>query len=139
MYILDTNVVSEFIKEHPDPRVEGWLNRGSGREYYISVITELELRKGVRSLVEGTKRTSLVRKINRLFDEMLEGRILPFSRQMVEHYLEFSSNRKALGLHVPTFDCQIAATCKSHNMTIVTRNVKDFFGMDVKIVNPWQE
>ena len=73
-----------------------------------------------------------------MFDQLFGHRILPLNRKAVVHYVEFAANRRALGLRVPILDCQIAATTKTQEMTLVTRNEKDFVGMNVDLLNPWR-
>ena len=138
MYVLDTNVVSEFLREQPNVNVQRWIDRQRRNTLYVSVVTELELRFGTEILEEGRRKTGIKRLTDRMFDQLFEHRVLPLTRKAVVHYLEFAANRRALGLHVPILDCQIAATTKTQEMTLVTRNEKDFVGMDVDLINPWR-
>lgn len=138
MYVLDTNVVSEFLREQPDENVQKWIDQQRRNTLYVSVVTELELRFGLEILEEGQRKTGLKRQTDRMFDQIFEHRILPLTRKAVVHYVEFAANRRALGLPVPILDCQIAATTKTQDMTLVTRNEKDFVGMGVDLFNPWR-
>ena len=137
MYVLDTNVVSEFLRENTDSNVLRWIDQQRRRILFVSVVTEIELRYGTEILEEGRRKEGLIRRTDRLFDQLFEGRILPLNRSVVPHYARFAANRRAMGLHIPTFDCQIAATTRTHDMTLVTRDVRDFAGMDVNLINPW--
>lgn len=137
MYLLDTNVVSEFRKAKTgkiDKNVEAWANTISAGMLYLSVITVLELELGVL-LVErrdASKGGSL-----RVW---LDDHVLPtFSERILP--IDITVARRCAALHVPDRrsdrDALIAATALVHGMTVATRNVSDFSPTGVKTVNPW--
>ena len=138
MYVLDTNVISEIMRLDPDPLVRGWVDQQAKNSLFCSVISEIELRFGIAILQESSRKENSNRLINRILDELFEGRVLPFNRRSVPHYVTFASSRKAKGRHVPLFDCQIAAIAKTYDMTLVSRDKEDFAGMDIDLINPWE-
>ena len=81
-------------------------------------------------------------KLQRWFDEDLQalfaGRILPFDKQVASHGAHLVAAFLDIGRPIPTVDSQIAATALAHDLSLVTRNVKDFEGLGVTILNPWE-
>lgn len=138
MYLLDTNVVSEQRKigaGTADPGVTAWSESLVSESAYLSVITVLELEKGVLLMERRDPRQGAMLRAW-LEDQVLpefEGRILP-----VDHRVA----RRSASLHVPDprddRDALIAATALVHGMTVVTRNVSHFEHTGVPIFNPWQ-
>ena len=138
MILLDTNVVSELIRPTPDPRVETWLSRQIASSIFLSAISEAELRYGVALLPMGRRRDRLTAEIENMLQEDFAGRLLPFDREAARAYAEIGVVRRAAGLPVHHADCQIAAIARSRNAGIATRNVKDFEGCGIAVINPWQ-
>lgn len=135
MFLLDTNVVSAMRRAHKaDQRLANWAGQADSSEFYLSVISVLEIETGVLSIERrdsiqgGILRTWLDQQIMRGF----RGRILPVDEPIA---------RQCARLHVPDRrperDALIAATALVHRFTVVTRNVADFAPMGVKVVNPW--
>ena len=138
MILLDTNVVSELIRPTPDPRVETWLSRQVASSIFLSVISEAELRYGVALLPMGRRRDRLTVEIENMLEEDFAGRLLPFDREAARAYAEVGAARRAAGLPIHHADCQIAAIARSRNAGIATRNVKDFEGCGIDVINPWR-
>ncbi|AYG70663.1 type II toxin-antitoxin system VapC family toxin [Rhizobium sp. CCGE531] len=138
MLLLDTNVVSELRKVatgKADPNVAVWNETVDPAETFISSVVLHELEVGVR-LVEHND--AVAGKVMRNWLEnnvhtAFSGRILP---------LDEAAAVQAAQWHVPNpkpiNDAYIAATAFTRRMTLVTRNVKDFEGMGVALVNPWE-
>jgi len=138
MFLLDTNVVSELRKAgagKADKNVTRWARRASANELYISAITILELETGVLLL---ERRDPLQGAVLRRW---LEERVY---RAFVERVLaiDAATARRCAAMHVPNRrsdrDALIAATALVRGMTVVTRNVADFKGLNVRILNPWE-
>jgi predicted nucleic acid-binding protein len=138
MYLLDTNIVSELRKassNKADKRVLAWANSVSASDLFISVISILELERGILLL---ERRDSLQGKLLRTW---LTTHVLPvFSNRILP--LDTVIAQRCAKLHVPDkrpdHDAIIAATALVHGMIVVTRNIEDFLSMDVEILNPWQ-
>ncbi|WP_454885447.1 PIN domain-containing protein [Sphingomonas oryzagri] len=137
MYLLDTNVVSESRKlatGRADPKVVAWMSATDPALTHLSAITLFELEHGVllmerRDPIQGAMlRRWLIETVRPAF----EGRILPMSAEVAS---------QCARLHVPDprseRDSWIAATALVHDMTVVTRNVDDFAGTGVSLINPW--
>ena len=135
--LLDTNVVSELLRPSPDPAVESWVAERPAVELHFSAVGEAELRYGVAILPAGQRRDALALAIDAILREDFEGRILPFDSDAAREYAEIASARRAAGRTVAPADCQIAAIACSRGMAVATRNVRDFEGIDVEVVDPW--
>lgn len=138
-YLLDTNVVSELRKigdGKADARVAAWVDTEDAESFFISAITILELERGVlgiqrRDAAQGARlRAWLDNHVRPEF----AGRILPIDDQIAT---------RCAHLHIPDrrneVDALIAATALVHGLTVATRNVRDFEGTGVVVVNPWQD
>ena len=133
-YLLDNNVVSELSKENPNEAVVRYLNAHD--DLWISVIVVEELELGVRLLPEGRRRNELRRWLSQLLTNF-EGRMATIGRREVEWAAVFQVRAHLNGRALELGDALIAGTAMANTMTIVTRNVKDFGGMDLDILNPW--
>ncbi|MBF8185157.1 type II toxin-antitoxin system VapC family toxin [Nonomuraea sp. K274] len=132
-YVLDTNVVSEMTKRTRDDGVQAWLDTISGPNLYVSVMVFGEIRKGVELL----RRRDPMRAggyeswLDRLHHEF-RTRVLPVTAAVAEEWGRMQAMRP-----LPIVDGLIAATARAHDSILVTRNVKDFTGLDVKTINPF--
>lgn len=136
-YLLDTNVVSELRKPHgkADENVRAWAVARPAAELYLSVVTILEIERGIAQV--GRRDELQAQRLQRwLEDELLDvfrARILP---------LDVPAARRTARLHVPDprpeRDALIAGTALAHNMTVATRNIRDFEPMGVPVINPWE-
>ncbi len=135
--ILDTNIVSELLRPSPEPRVEAWLAAQDSRSVYLTTISEAELRYGAAVLPAGRRRDALLEAVDGVLDEDFRGRILAFDRLAAEAYAGIAANRRAAGRPISQFDCQIAAIAQANEASLATRNVKDFQGCEVDVIDPW--
>ena len=134
-FLLDTVVVSELRKgTRGEPAVIGWQESIGVTPVYLSVITLLEVRIGLRR----------VQARDPLFAARLETwyyeRLLPrFRDSLLEVNLAVAEAAAELsaGRSLSPHDGLIAATARVHHLTLVTRNVSDFTGMGVSVLNPW--
>ena len=135
--LLDTNVVSELIRKSPDPAVAGWASGHPVEDLFFSAVSEAELRYGVAILPVGRRRDTLVFEIDAMLRDAFEERVLPFDSDAARAYGHIAAGRRSAGRPVSPADCQIAAIAASRRMTVATRNVRDFEGMGIEIVDPW--
>jgi predicted nucleic acid-binding protein len=124
--VLDTNVVSEFMKARPDPQVLTWIDSQLTSSLFVTTITEAEVRTGIAYLPEGRRQRGLTAAADRAFDVLFADRILPFDSTAARAYATIASGRRAAGDPISQSDCQIAAIVRSRGMTVATRNVRDF-------------
>ncbi len=137
MILLDTNVVSEMLRARPEPAVATWLGEQPAASIVLCSISEAELRLGVALLPRGTRRDALGAEIEGLINEDFRGRILPFDSAAASEFAEIVATRRRAGRPISTADAQIAAIARSRGALIATRNIDDFAGIGVDVVNPW--
>jgi toxin FitB len=138
MIVLDTNVLSELVRPKPAPKVMAWVSAQPASSQYTTSITQAEMLHGVLLLPEGRRRAALHRAIRGIFAEDLGGRVLPFGSEAALVYAEIAASRRRLGRPISHFDAQIAAIARSAGAALATRNVADFDGCGVAIVDPWR-
>jgi len=137
MIILDTNIISEFLRASPEPKVEAWLAAQDSAEVYLTTISEAELRYGVAILPEGRRRDALTGALDAILREDFRDRILAFGSVATEAYALIGAERRAAGRPISQFDCQIAAIGRVEGAAVATRNAKDFEGCGIEVINPW--
>ena len=134
-YLLDTNVISELTKDNPNPAVIDLLSTRD--DLWLSAIVVEELELGVRLLPQGGRRDGLRQWLSLIIADF-EGRISPVGIREAEWAAAFQVQVHRSGGELELGDALIAGTAMANDMAIVTRNVRDFDGLDVDIVNPWE-
>ena len=136
MYVLDTNVISELRQGKPkqSAAVRSWAASVPASQLFLTAISILELEKGVLALERKTPpQSSALRVWLKSVRTTFAGRILPFTEDTAT---------LCAAMHVPNprsdRDAMIAATALEHGMTVVTRNVDDFAGTGVPLINPFR-
>ena len=137
-FLLDTNVVSEWVKQKPDRGVISWLVETDEDRLFLSVITLAELRRGIERLPTGRRRAHLDEWLRHDLPARFEGRMLAVDDAIADAWGKLVAQREAAGRTLHVMDGFIAAIATVHGLTLVTRNVADFEGTVPEIVNPWQ-
>jgi predicted nucleic acid-binding protein len=137
MIVLDTNVLSELMKTRPDCRVVAWLRRQPGASLYTTSITQAEILYGLALLPSGKRRQELESAVNEMFELEFQGRVLSFGSGAAAMFAELAAARRLAGQPISHFDAQIAAITRISAARLATRNVSDFTGCGLEIVNPW--
>lgn len=137
MIALDTNVLSEPLKQRPDERVLDWLE-GLEDEAVVTAVTVGELLTGVRALPEGRRRTDLLEAIE-LTLQTFAGSVLPYDDVAARRYSLLQETRRRAGRPLAVEDGMIAAICLTHGAALATRNTTDFEGLDLDTVDPWSD
>ena len=137
MILLDTNVLSEFMRVEPDSKVLDWVDSQPAMELAISAITVAEILHGIARLPVGKRKQKLESHAMAMFEEDFAGRILPFDAHAAVAYAALVAGAEASARTVSMADAQIAAICRSHGAAIATRNVRDFEFCVVEVINPW--
>lgn len=137
-FLLDTNVLAEFNRRGgPDQRVKQWLAATALESLYVSVITLAEIQLGIELLPPSKRRTQLEQWIDQDFNKWFQGRLLPVDAPIVSLWAVLTAERQLKGRPLSNFDGLLAATALHHNLTLVTRNVKDFVASGITLFNPW--
>lgn len=136
-YLLDTNVVSEGMKANPEPLVAQWILGVQEPELVLSVIAMMELRQGIDMMPEGKRRqmveTWLVEQVTQRF----RGRILGVDTDVADICGQLLARQRLSSSICRMMDIWLAAIALHHDLTIVSRNERDFQGLGVSILNPW--
>ena len=138
MIVLDTNVVSEFMRVNPDPEVLAWLNVQPTSTLYVTTITEAEILTGIALLPDGRRRRDLTAAVERTFGVLFDKRTLPFDSSATHSYASIAASRRATGNPISQADCQIAAIARSNGASVATRDAKGFQDCGIDVINPWQ-
>jgi hypothetical protein len=136
-FLLDTNVVSEWVKPRPDAGVVAWLADVDEDRVYVSVITLAELRYGIERMATGRRRARLDEWLRNELPLRFEGRILAIDGAIADAWGRMVARSEALGRSMGVMDAFIAATVEVHGLTLVTRNASDFTPTLKAVVNPW--
>jgi predicted nucleic acid-binding protein len=137
MIILDTNVISELMRDEPAAKVFEWVDALPLAEVYTTAINQAEVLFGIAAMPVGRKRQSLKEGAIRIFDRQFHGMILPFDEHAAQPYADIVVRRRRSGSPIDKFDAQIAAIAASRRMAIATRDVGDFEDCGIDVVNPW--
>ena len=141
MILLDTNVISEALKSAPSPEVINWLNANFA-ETAISSVTIFELGAGLALLDAGRRKDALETAISRII-RRFGSRVYAFdtaAAQAASKHLALARAR-GLALHqIPQklADLQIAGIASAYGLDLATRNISDFNGLELFLINPWQ-
>ena len=135
--LLDTNVLSEIRKLYGDERVKNFVNSLREEDVYISVLSIGEIGFGIEKLPAGPKKTELLIWLTQKLPERFGGRIIPLDTNIMA---EWGRLQARTAKTLPVFDSLIAASALARNLTVVTRNTKDFEGIEgLDLLNPWVE
>jgi predicted nucleic acid-binding protein len=138
MIVLDTNVLSVVMQTVPDAAVVDWLGRQPRQSVWTTAITIFEVRMGLSLLPAGRRRAHLEAMFSKVLSEDLQERILSFDTAAAELAGELSAIRRLSGSNIAERDTQIAGIALARGATLATRNVKDFWDLELRVVNPWE-
>lgn len=138
-FLLDTNVLSELMREQPAGAVVDWFAHNLRAAMHTSVITQAEILTGIALLPTGKRRTALAVAAEQMFEQDFAGRCLDFEAAGAKNYAIIVAGRTRSGQPISTEDAQIAAIALAAGLTVATRNTKDFEHIDgLRLADPWQ-
>lgn len=140
MILLDTNVVSELLRRTPDATVVRWLNRRFS-ECAVSSVSVFEINVGIASLPQGKRRDTLETSVSRIF-RRFGSRVYAFDTAAAHAAVSLSeiARERGLGLHQlreKFADLQIAGIAAAYGLELATRNLADFEGVGLTLIDPW--
>ena len=138
MIILDTNVLSEFMRAVPNPNVMAWIAQQIPSEVFVTTITQAEMYYGLALLPMGKRRSDMERAVQQMFEQDFLERILTFDSAAALEHAKLASLRRQIGKPIAQADAQIAAIALSKNAVLATRNIADFCDCHLTLVNPWE-
>ena len=139
MIILDTNVLSEFMRPKPAPQVVAWAMKYPATDFFTTAITEAEIFLGIELLSKGKRREGLLAAAEAMFAQDFAGRVLGFESEAARVYSRIAAQRRSLGKPISHADAQIAAIVRVRGARLATRNLTDFANRGLEIVDPWNE
>jgi predicted nucleic acid-binding protein len=137
--LLDTNVLSEVTRPAPSARVLDWLHGLDEDRTFISAVSLAEIRRGVALMDSGRKRDALAIWLEQDLPQRFAGRILPVDESVAIGWGDLMAEAKRRGRGLASMDGLIAATAIAHDLTLATRNVRDFDGLVPRLFDPWAE
>jgi predicted nucleic acid-binding protein len=138
-FLLDTTVVSEWVKMRPNRGVVAWLADIDEDRVFISVVTLAELRHGIERMGTSSRRKRLDEWLRDELPARFEGRVLSIDGIIADGWGKVVARSEAAGRPVGAMDAFIAAIAEVHGMTLVTRNTSDFEASLKHVINPWAD
>jgi predicted nucleic acid-binding protein len=138
-FLLDTNIVSEWVKPHPNAGVIDWLAEADEDRVFISAVTIAEIRYGIERLPRGVRRDRLNAWLTDDLPFRFENRILPIDAKVGDCWGRVMARGQDAGRPVAPMDAFIAATSEWYDLVLATRNVSDFEALGIRLINPWRD
>ncbi len=135
--LLDTNVLSEVTRPHPAIHVLEWLDALDEDQTFISVLSLAEIRRGIALLDQGRRRDVLSEWLAADLPQRFGDRVIPVDQTVALAWGDLMAVAKRSGRGMSSMDGLIAATAIAHDLTLATRNIKDFEGLNIKLLDPW--
>ena len=138
-YLLDTNIISEFISKIPNKNVVDYILTLDENDLYLSVITLGEIKAGIEKLDNGNKKEKLLHWLENDLLNRFQNRIVDIDTEVMLRWGAINHRLKQLGKPLPIMDSLIGATSEIKDFILITRNEKDFKNLNIKVVNPFLE
>ena len=136
-YLLDTNIISEFISKIPNKNVIDYIVALDENDLYLSVITIGEIKAGIEKLDSGSKKEKLLHWLENDLLDRFQDKIIAIDTEVMLQWGAINHRLKLLGKPLPIMDSLIGATCEMNDVILITRNEKDFKNLNIKVVNPF--
>jgi hypothetical protein len=132
VYLLDTNVVSELRRPRPHGALLAWLRETADADLHLSAVTIGELQAGIEMTRE--RDPAKAAEIEAWLEQVAQTyNVLPMDAGIFRAWARLMHRRSDDLIE----DAMIAATAIVHNLTVVTRNVRDFDRLGAKTLNPF--
>lgn len=138
MIVLDTNVISEMMRPAPALQVAAWFAAQNANALFTTALTQAEILYGLALLPEGQRREALIAAAKPIFQTDMAGRVLPFDAEAAVTYADIAAERRKAGKPISQIDAQIAAIARARGAALVTRNLSDFEGCGLTLIDPWR-
>lgn len=138
MILVDTNVISEALRQAPEARVVAWIDAQPIETLFLSAITVAELRYGIAALPSGRRQSRLDEDVETRLLPLFTGRVLPFDLAAAKSYAGLMARARSAGAPIGTADGYIAATAAANVMAVASRDTAPFLAAGLKVVDPWK-
>jgi hypothetical protein len=135
--VLDTNIVSELMRQEPDSKVTAWLDGFPRQDVWLTAISIFELRFGIELHAKEQRRSQLEDGLAQILDVGFQGRILNFDEKAANAAALISAKQRSMGHSNEIRDAFIAGIVISQNADLATRNVRHFRDLSLRVINPW--
>jgi toxin FitB len=135
-WLIDTNIVSEWVKPRPDAGVVRWLGEVDEDRVFLSVVSLAEIRFGVERLATGRRRSRLDQWLREELPARFAGRIVPVDEEVADACGRLLARARRAGRGLGAMDALIAATCLARDLALATRNLADFDELGVELFAP---
>ena len=136
-YLIDTCCISELVNNKPNPNVVKWFTDRDELSIYLSVITFVELRKGIEKLHNSKKKKELNQWVKKDLNQRFKNRIINITIEEVKKGGVILAASEKNGKPLPAIDSLIADTTLVHDLSVVTKNTQEMEGSGVEVINPW--
>ena len=136
-YLLDTNVISEWVKPAPEPALVSWVEEVDEDRLFLSVASLAELRRGVDLLPEGRRRDRLASWLEEELVDRFQDRIVEIDLRIAQTWGRLLARARRAGIGLSTMDAVFAATAEAGGLTLVTRNTRHFTQLGIPLIDPW--
>ena len=139
-YLLDTNIISEFISKKPNQKVLEYVNSIDENDIYLSVITIGEIRFGIQKLNkehQSKKIEILLKWLNNDLVQRFQDRIVEIDKEIMLKWGEINGELQKMGRTIPIMDSLIASSCLAKGFVLISRNTKDFYNFEMEMINPF--
>ena len=135
--LLDTNVISELIARNPNEQGVQWVDKLEPDTVFLSVLTVGEIRKGIEKVPPSKRRERLSAWLESDLLVRFEGHLVPIDVDTMLAWGQMAAVLERDGTPMGAIDSLLAATALTGEFVLATRNVADFKGTGVTVVNPW--
>jgi hypothetical protein len=137
-YLVDTCVLSELMKRHPEQKVADWIEACPEDALHVSVLTLGEIQKGIAKLADPQNKHRLQTWLDSDLKERFSGRILPVDEAVALAWGQILGECSSRGIAIQTVDGLLGATAVVHNLVVVTRDTGDIGKTGARLLNPWE-
>ena len=136
-FLLDTNVPSDLMRPRPEPRVKDWMAAQNVGKWFLSVVSVGEFETGFATMKDPARRARLEASLERFLVLLSPRNIIPVTRAVAVRWGKLDGMRQMAGRPLNAADGMIAATALEHGLSVVTHNTKDFAGLGLTLIDPW--
>jgi toxin FitB len=137
-YLLDTNIISELIKDNPNENVVSFIKSINEDAFVLSVVTIGEIKFGIENSKSEAKKEELKNWLYNHLLQRFENKIIDIDIETILVWAKTTHKLQTIGKPMPIMDSLIAATCLAKNLILVTRNEKDFNALEIELINPFE-